>query len=267
MDETMQRGIEPRRRPKSIPPPESVDVKRTALLLDVDGTLLDIAATPDGVVVPTSLRTTLERLLARSGGAVALVSGRTIPTLDRLFQPLALPAIGGHGAEMRLNPDGAVIKRHPPGLSDAVRQRLHALSEIDPRLLVEDKLHSIAVHYRLALQQEPFLEKEIAAIVADEPGDEIEMLPGKAVIEIKPSRFNKGTAVQALMGHAPFLGRMPLFIGDDTTDEAVFAILPELSGLGFSVGREMQGADGVIPAPEHVRTWLVQLAAAAGRAS
>ena len=79
--------------------------------------------TPDGVVVPASLRTTLERLLARSGSAVALVSGRTIPTLDRLFQPLALPAIGGHGAEMRLNPDGAVIKRHPPGLSDAVRQR------------------------------------------------------------------------------------------------------------------------------------------------
>ena len=98
----MQRGIEPRRRSKSIPLPKSVDLNRTALLLDVDGTLLDIASTPDGVVVPASLNATLERLLAQTGGTVALVSGRTIPMLDRLFQPLKLPAIGGHGAEMRL---------------------------------------------------------------------------------------------------------------------------------------------------------------------
>jgi trehalose 6-phosphate phosphatase len=176
-----------------------------------------------------------------------------------------LPAIGGHGAELRLVPEGAVSKRHPPGLSDAIRERLHALSEIDPRLLVEDKQHSIAVHYRLAPQQQAFLETEIAAIVAAEPGDEIELLPGKAVIEIKPSRFNKGTAVQALMGFPPFVGRKPIFIGDDKTDEAVFAILPELRGLGFSVGRTMPGADGLIPSPEHVRTWLAQLASEAER--
>jgi trehalose 6-phosphate phosphatase len=262
-DAIMQRGIEPRRRTKSIPPPASVDLTSTALLLDVDGTLLDIASTPDGVVVPASLNATLERLLAQTGGTVALVSGRTIPMLDRLFQPLKLPAIGGHGAEMRLAPEGAVIKQHPPGLSEAIRKRLHALAEIDPRLLVEDKQHSIAVHYRLALQQEPLLEKEIAAIIADEPGDEIEVLPGKAVIEIKPSRFNKGVAVRTLMGLAPFLGRKPIFIGDDTTDEAVFAILPGLRGVGFSVGRAMPGADGVIPSPEHVRTWLAHLATSA----
>lgn len=263
----MQRGIQPRRRLKSIPPPASVDLRRTALLLDVDGTLLDIAATPGGVVVPATLRATLERLLAQSRGAVALVSGRTIATLDRLFHPLELPAIGAHGAEMRLAPEGAVIKQHPPSLSDSVQERLHALSAVDPGLLIEDKLHSIAVHYRLALHQEEFLAKEIAAIVADEPGDEIEALPGKAVIEIKPSKFNKGTAVRALMGSAPFAGRTPLFIGDDRTDEAVFAVLPDLAGLGFSVGRRMPDADGVIPSPEHVRTWLAQLATSAERAS
>ena len=261
----MQRGIEPRRRSKSIPLPKSVDLNRTALLLDVDGTLLDIASTPDGVVVPASLNATLERLLAQTGGTVALVSGRTIPTLDRLFHPLKLPAIGGHGAEMRFVPEASVVRRHPPGLSDAIREKLHALAEIDPRLLVEDKQHSIAVHYRLALQQEPLLEKEIAVIIADEPGDEIEVLPGKAVIEIKPSKFNKGVAVHALMDHAPFLGRKPIFIGDDTTDEAVFAILPGLRGVGFSVGRAMPGADGVIPSPEHVRTWLAHLATSAER--
>src|SRR5262245_28321817 len=99
MDETMmQRGVEPRRNLRSLPPPETIDLSGTALLLDVDGTLLDIAATPDGVVVPTSLRASLRGLLAQSGGAVALVSGRTIDTLDRLFAPLKCPAIGGHGA-------------------------------------------------------------------------------------------------------------------------------------------------------------------------
>ena len=141
----MQRGIEPRRRSKSIPLPKSVDLNRTALLLDVDGTLLDIASTPDGVVVPASLNATLERLLAQTGGTVALVSGRTIPTLDRLFHPLKLPAIGGHGAEMRFVPEASVVRRHPPGLSDAIREKLHALAEIGEKLVL-----GLAEHRRAA---------------------------------------------------------------------------------------------------------------------
>jgi trehalose 6-phosphate phosphatase len=265
MDETMQRGVKPRRELKSLPSPHSVGLGGAALLLDVDGTLLDIAATPDGVVVPASLRASLSDLLAQSGGTVALVSGRTIGTLDRLFAPLKCPAIGGHGAEMRLSSNGRVVKRRPPLMSDALLERLRALATVDPRILVEDKLHSIAVHYRLALQHEAFLNNEIAAIVAQEPADQVEMLLGKAVIEIKPKQFNKGWAVIELMRHPPFRGRVPLFIGDDTTDESVFAILPELSGSGFSVGREMNGADGIIPSPEHVRSWLAQLSANAGR--
>jgi trehalose 6-phosphate phosphatase len=262
----MQRGIPPRRKSKSLPSPDTVDVGRTALLLDVDGTLLDIATTPTGVVVPEALRPSLRNLFALTGGAVALVSGRPIDMLDRLFAPLKLPAIGGHGAEMRLSADGPVGKCHPPDLSEALRERLHALSSIDPRLLVEDKLHSIAVHYRLALQQEALIKKEIAAIVAAHGEGEIEILSGKAVIEVKPRHFNKGSAVLELMTYRPFAGRTPLFIGDDTTDESVFAILPGFSGLGFSVGRAMEGADGVIPSPAHVRSWLAELAADAGRA-
>jgi trehalose 6-phosphate phosphatase len=264
MDGTMQRGLKPHRKLKALPSPESIDLSGTALLLDVDGTLLDIAATPDGVVVPSTLRATLHDLLARSGGAVALVSGRTIDTLDRLFAPLKSPAVGGHGAEMRLSGDGAIVKRHPPPLNNVLRKRLHDLTAVDPRLLVEDKLHSIAVHYRLALSREAFLKREIAAIVAAESADHVEILLGKAVIEIKPKDFNKGSAVIELMRHRPFSGRVPLFIGDDTTDEAVFAILPELSGIGFSVEKAMKGADGVIPSPEHVRAWLKQLSLRAG---
>jgi trehalose 6-phosphate phosphatase len=259
MDETMQRGIEPRRTSKAIRSPDSIDVTRTALLLDVDGTLLDIAATPDGVVVPATLASTLRDLLGQSGGAVALVSGRTIDTLDRLFAPLKLPAIGGHGAEMRLSGDGPVVKSHPPLLSDSLRRRLHALADIDPRVLVEDKNHSIAVHYRLAPQQGTFLNKEVAGIVAADPTDHVEVLFGKAVVEIKPKQFNKGTAVTALMTHPPFAGRTPLFIGDDTTDESVLAILPNLAGAGYSVGRAMLGAEGTFESPAAVRSWLVSL--------
>jgi trehalose 6-phosphate phosphatase len=266
MDETMmQRGVEPHRKLKALPPPASLDLSGTALLLDVDGTLLDIATTPDGVVVPNSLRESLRALLAQSGGAVALVSGRTIDKLDRLFAPLKCPAIGGHGAEMRLASEGPVLKRRPPLMSDALRQRLHALAAVDPRLLVEDKLHSIALHYRLAPKREAELKRRVTEVVADNDSDRIEILFGKAVIDVKPKDFNKGTAVIELMNHPPFAGRMPFFVGDDTTDESVFAILPGLSGTGFSVEREMNGADGVIPSPEHVRSWLMQLSADAGR--
>jgi len=267
MDETMQRGIEPRRKSRTIPSPDSIDVTRTALLLDVDGTLLDIAATPDGVVVPATLGSTLSDLLAQSGGAVALVSGRTIDTLDRLFLPLKLPAIGGHGAEMRLSDDCPVAKCRPPLLSDSLRRRLHALAESDPLLLVEDKRHSIAVHYRLVPQQEASLTKEVADIVATEPTDHVEILLGKAVIEIKPRQFNKGTAVTELMTHPPFAGRTALFIGDDTTDESVFAILPDLAGAGFSVSKAMPGAEGIFESPEAVRSWLAHLCHHAGRGS
>lgn len=264
MDETMQRGVEPRRNSRAIPSPDSIDIARTALLLDVDGTLLDIASTPDGVVVPRALASTLRHLLAQSGGAVALVSGRTIATLDRLFGSLTMPAIGGHGAELRLLGDGQISKRRPAPLSARLRRKLHALAGIDPRLLVEDKLHSVAVHYRLALQREDLLKREVEAIVAADDDSEVESLFGKAVIEVKPKHFNKGTAVTELMTREPFAGRTPLFIGDDTTDEAVFAILPDLAGYGFSVGREMAGADGIFDSPHAVRAWLAALSDHAG---
>lgn len=266
MDETTQRGVEPHGKSRAIPAPDSIDVTRTALLLDVDGTLLDIAATPDGVVVPATLGATLRDLLAQSGGAVALVSGRTIDTLDRLFVPLKLPAIGGHGAEMRFSGDGPVSKRLPPLLSDSLRRRLHALADIDPQVLVEDKHYSIAVHYRLAPKQGNFLKKEVADIVMVDPADHVEILFGKAVIEIKPKQFNKGTAVTELMTYPPFAGRTALFIGDDTTDESVFAILPDLAGAGYSVGRAMLGAEGIFESPEAVRSWLAGLSGHAGGA-
>ncbi|HEX2446763.1 MAG TPA: trehalose-phosphatase [Methyloceanibacter sp.] len=233
--------------------PDAVDLNRMALLLDVDGTLLDIAPRPTDVTVPPALRPILADLIERSGGAVALVSGRTIKTLDRLFSPLTLPAIGGHGAEIRLSAGGPIL-RTPAGLSASLRHELHLLARADPHVLVEDKRHSIALHYRQAPQQEAFLKGGVRKIVLNET--DVEFLCGKFVIDIKPRLFSKGSAVLKLMAERPFTGRVPLFVGDDTTDESVFAILPNLEGRGYSVGKQIAGAQGTFRSPQDVRSWL-----------
>lgn len=243
--------------------PDLIDLDRAALLLDVDGTLLEIAATPEEVVVPPSLVGTLRRLFERAGGAVALVSGRTIETLDRLFRPLTMPAVGQHGAEIRLCPHGPV-RRDRASLSPGLRRRIRVLAANDDRVLIEEKSRSMSVHFRRAPEYETFLKREVAKIVAEEtaPGS-VEFMFGKAVIDIKPSSFSKGTAVREVMAAPPFAGRRLVFIGDDTTDESVFAILPDFGGLGFAVGRGIKAAQNVFASPAQVRSWLDRVAEAA----
>ena len=241
------------------PPAEAVDIRRVALLLDVDGTLLDIAPTPAEVVVPSMLHEMLGDLIGRAGGAVALVSGRRIESLDRIFAPLIAPAIGGHGAEMRAATSEPVLALSPAVLSESLRHALHLLADVDAGVLVEDKAHSIAVHYRLAPERETFLKLAVKEIVASEPNANLEFLLGKQVIDIKPKHFSKGSAVRDLMRRKPFAGRKPLFVGDDTTDESVFAILPELKGCGYSVGRPVVGTQGTFASPQDVRSWLRQI--------
>jgi trehalose 6-phosphate phosphatase len=260
----MDMGADIRRPLGGSPPPDNPDIKRTAFLLDVDGTILDIAATPSGVVVSQSLRTTLKRLLEESDQGVAFVSGRTIRDLDHLFTPLNYPTIGGHGAEMRVTVGGPIMKRYRAPLTESLRRQLCLLVTVDRRILVEDKSYSIAVHYRLALEQEAFLRNKVAAIVSADLAGNVEVLHGKAVIEIKSAPFTKGSAVRELMTHPPFAGRSPVFIGDDTTDESVFAILPQLGGRGYSVGKTVPGVQGMFASPEDVRGWLAQLCAGGG---
>ncbi len=235
----------------------------TAFLLDVDGTLLDIAPTPTEVTVPPALPRVLAELMQRAGGAVALVSGRTVETIDRLFAPLITPAIGGHGAEMRIA-NGAAILQRPFLLPDTLREKLHTLAEADPRLVLEDKSHSLALHYRLAPERADSLQREVDEIVSRESGGDVELLVGKSVIDIKSKLFSKGAAVQELMACEPFLGRKPIFIGDDTTDESVFPVLPALGGIGYSVGRRIEGAQWTFGAPRDVRDWLAEVARRAG---
>jgi len=243
---------------EAIPLP-SANLRDIAVLLDIDGTILDIAPTPGAVIVPASLRETLARLSRETGGALALVSGRSLGDIDLLFAPLRLPAIGGHGAEFRLSPhdERETEQAHP--LDGGLRDRLAELAVGSPGILVEDKGYSLAVHYRLAPEQEGRVKRAVAAIRADWPEEPIEVLPGKSVVEIKPAGFHKGAAIRELMRHKPFSGRRPIFVGDDTTDESAFAVMPEFDGMGYSVGRRLPGTAHCFAAPSDVRRWLERL--------
>ncbi|HEX7727142.1 MAG TPA: trehalose-phosphatase [Rhizomicrobium sp.] len=230
-----------------------------ALLLDIDGTLLDLAPSPHEVRVPPKLAKTLVQLLARTGGALALVSGRSLSDIDRIFAPMLFPAVGGHGAEMRISIESeAVASRAPPMNPDLIR-RFAAIAALDAGILVEDKGYSLALHFRRAPDAEKAIYDAVSAVRADLPNAPIEVLPGKLVCEIKHSGFTKATGVTELMAHEPFKGRRPVFIGDDITDETVFAIMPDLKGLSFSVSRRAKGVDGHFRAPRNVRTWLARL--------
>jgi len=240
-----------------LPGPDQL--KSIALLLDVDGTILDTADTPGSVAVSESLRASLEELHTKCGGALALVSGRLIHDLDGLFAPLRLPAIGGHGAEMRLCGDDATQARYAAALGGALRKLVAAVAASDPRIILEDKGSSLAVHYRLAPHMERILKTEIDAIIARVGVQGLEVMNGKAVIEIKPTIFSKGEAVREMMNNPPFADRKPIFVGDDTTDESVFNILPMLGGVGYSVERLIPGANGTFDSPYDVRCWLAHL--------
>ena len=234
-----------------------LDLSAVALLLDVDGTLIDIGPTPQQVHVPVDLCDFLKRLRDLTAGATALVSGRPIADLDRMFSPLKLSIVGGHGAEMRIGSE--VIERGVAPLPPDMRQRL---AEVRAPVIVEDKGYSVALHYRGALERERALRELARKVCADFPDQALSILSGKAMVEIKRAHVNKGEGVMALMRHPPFHGRMPLFIGDDVTDEAVFAVLPQIGGIGYSVSRRFDGLEGMFDSPADVRIALARLAQA-----
>ena len=230
-----------------------------AILLDIDGTLLDLARTPREVWVPPGLAATLHALRDRTGGALALVSGRSLNDIDLIFAPDRFPSVGGHGAEMRLSTDGEAVATHAPPMDKELKRRLAAIARLSPGILLEDKGYSLALHYRLAPHAEKAIYEAVSLIRADLPNAPIEVLPGKCVCEIKQAGFDKASGVRELMSHEPFRGRRPVFIGDDVTDESVFAIMPDLGGLAFSVGRHASGVAGHFEQPSEVRAWLKRL--------
>jgi trehalose 6-phosphate phosphatase len=236
------------------------NLQECAILLDVDGTILDLASTPQEVWVPPSLRRDMARLSERSGGALALVSGRSLNDLDLLFSPLQLPAIAGHGAEFRPCSGGELDLSRTVPLDPALKRKFAVVAEIGPGIIIEDKGYSVALHYRLAPKLGGLVKEAVERICTENPSAAIEILHGKSVLEIKQVGFNKGTAVRELMRYPPFAKRHPIFIGDDVTDESVFEIISEFDGLAFSVGRIVEGVDGHFEKPESVRGWLTRIA-------
>ena len=247
--------------PDQVPVPQALvpHLSETAILLDIDGTLLELMPTPREVWVPPGLSKTLNRLVERTSGALALVSGRSLNDIDLIFAPDQFPAVGGHGAEMRLEADAEAVASHAPPMDKELKRRLAAIAKLSPGILLEDKGYSLALHYRLAPHAEKAIYAAVSLIRADLPNAPIEVLPGKFVCEIKHSGFTKASGVRDLMTHEPFKGRRPLFIGDDVTDETVFAIMPDMNGLAFSVGRRARGVNGHFDSPSDVREFLTHL--------
>lgn len=252
--ETSVEGREVRSATAPLP---SLDFAADALLLDIDGTLIDIAPTPESVFVPEALKLHLSELRKLLNGALALVSGRTLAAIDELFAPLKFVAAGCHGAELRLDPEEQVL-RPAPLLTTSERARIAEIAKIDPRIRLEDKHYTMAIHYRLAPELENMLFGAVNSLLDKLPPN-LEVICGKDVIEIKLPGFNKGTGITAIMQHPPFAGRRPIFLGDDTTDEDGFAVLADLKGLGISVGRLLPGAQKWVKSPREVRHWLAQL--------
>jgi trehalose 6-phosphate phosphatase len=246
-----------------LPPVEaglpSLDLGRDALLLDIDGTIIDIAPTPEAVVVPETLKLSLSRLREELSGALALISGRTLGAIDELFTPLRFTAAADHAAEIRLEPGGDVKHCAAP-LTPAEKAAFAPIAKLDPRLRIEDKVYTLAIHYRLV----PELGDTVIAAMQDAAAklhENLRVLSGKAVVEVKRPGFNKGTGLREIMQHPPFAGRRPVFFGDDVTDEDALAMLPKFSGLGISVGQLLPGAARQVSSPAEVRQWLAELVA------
>lgn len=246
-------------------PPPPAPTRDWALFLDIDGTLLDFAPTPDTPHMPDGLLEVLQRLHHALDGALALVSGRRIVQIDALFAPLRLPAIGLHGLEVREH-DGHQAA-HLTGIAEAapelatVRVAAQALAAKYPGTLVEDKGSALALHWRGAPAAEEPLHEFATSVLINLPGYHLQ--PGNHVFELRPDGAHKGHAILALLGTPAFFGRRPVVLGDDLTDENAFVEVNALDGVSILVGQRTPSAARYgLPDPAASRAWLQQLAQA-----
>ena len=252
----MDRAVHPSANLPSPPPLRAADI---ALFLDVDGTLLEIEREPGAVHVPDRLCRVLENLQSATAGALALVSGRSLRQLDRLFSPLILSAAGLHGLERRNLRVGTEKAAPDPAILKRARERLAAFAASTEGVLLEDKGLTLALHYRNApAAADAALAVAEAAVAAS--GGALVLLGGKMVLELKPPGVDKGAAIAAFMDEPPFAGRRPVFAGDDVTDEAGFATINAMGGISIRIG------DGSPTAATYghenvaaVQTWLLEL--------
>ena len=228
--------------------------ERTALLLDFDGTLVDLAPRPDAVVVEPGLLDTLRGLRHRLGDALAVVTGRPVDAVDAWLGDAPYAVAGEHGGAVRLGP-GEPLRRPdlpaPPSTWLAAAERLAAAH---PGALLEPKARGFALHYRAVPAAAAAFRDALAGMLAGSAA--FELMAGHMLWEVRPSGVNKGSATLALMAHQPFAGRLPVFIGDDTTDEDGMRAARSLGGAGLRV-------DEAFGTPAGLRAWL-RAAAATG---
>ena len=240
------------------PPPLRAEC---ALFLDIDGTLLDLAATPASVTVDLAIAALLPALAYRLGGATALITGRAIADADQLFPGLELPIAGQHGAERR-GADG-VLHSHgegPQGYGWLRGELMHLVDRHDG-LWLEDKGATLALHYRQAPGLASYVHRTVRAMVAASgaAGAEWRLQPGKGIVEIKPAGRDKGAAILDFMAEPVFTGRLPVFVGDDLTDEFGFSAVALLGGWAVKVGPGLTHAQFRLRNVNAVRRWLAAL--------
>jgi trehalose 6-phosphate phosphatase len=226
-----------------------------AYFFDIDGTLADIAPSPSEIVVERELQAQICDLYEATGGALALISGRSLSDVDSIFRDASLPVGGQHGLERRSS-DGR-ITRHDAPLEklDFARARVAEAISAHPDLLLEDKGLSLALHYRSAPSLASFAHRTMRAI-ASAIGPAFTLQSGKRVVELKPSGKDKGDAVRDFMKEEPFLGRTPVFVGDDVTDEHGFAVVNSMNGHSIKVGGGPTAASWRLQNVRAVRLWL-----------
>ncbi|CCG87544.1 trehalose-6-phosphate phophatase, biosynthetic [Erwinia piriflorinigrans CFBP 5888] len=227
-----------------------------AFFFDVDGTLAAIQPHPDEVFIPATVLNDLQWLAHHCAGAVALVSGRPMVELDALVAPLILPLAGVHGAERRdINGEMTRVALEPHTVSVLQRELEQAIASL-PGCMLETKGVAFALHYRQAPQHQQQIEQLAAAMVARFP--ELAQQPGKCVVELKPQGVNKGAAITLFMQRPPFAGRIPVFLGDDLTDEAGFKAVNDIGGLSIKVGTGSSEAQEHLADVNAVYRWLAQ---------
>lgn len=237
---------------RRLPPSPTPD---WAYFLDVDGTLIDIAATPAAAHVDQRLLALVGRLYRASDGALALVSGRALADLELRLSGLQVPVAGQHGLERRDGGGRLHVHEAVPDDMRRIRDRLEHVLARHRGLLLEDKGLSLALHYRQAPSLAGYVHRLLRGMVA-EAGDGLRLQEGKRVLEVKPAGFDKGTAIEEYLSEVPFRGRRPVFIGDDITDEHGFAVVNGLAGISIKVGTGSSCARYRLADVNAVRQWL-----------
>lgn len=241
----------------SLKRPPVPDAAEISLFLDVDGTLLEFAPKPDAVVVSDALKALLTELATACDGALALISGRSIASLDRLFGALALPMAGSHGLEIRA---GGRTHRLGIPLPESTLSRLRAIADEHPGSLLEVKQFGAALHYREAPEHALSLTGHMRALSSD-LGNGFELIEGNNVLELTAASGDKGSAIRFLCAREPWLERQPVFVGDDTTDEPGFEAVNALGGMAVRVGaRPGTAARWQLDSVGDVQAWLRSLA-------